>query len=531
MTAGDPERSLEQELRELRTINQLIGTLTSTLELPEILRIVLGRLKSLTQAEALSLMLYDAERDELVFAATETLRENDARRPALPAFAESWRAGSRAAAKAPSSNDVESDPRFYAEIDRATGFRTRSLLCVPLRRAGRSSGSSKSPIATMTLPFGETDRRRLEELAVEVGEACDPDSLCHDPRSDAHAPRPGRRRSCRARRRLSCSSIPPAASSCSAPRERCSPESSTGFACPPTAASPAGWRAIARPSGSTTSASDPRHFTGVEQQTGLVPRTMICVPMVSKEVLRGVIQIINKVDGSRFTEAELRLAQTLADHAAIAIENASLYRQAYLASITDDLTGLGNTRHFNGSLLRLIARGGPVSLIILDLDNFKAVVDGYGHLVGSRTIAQIGRMIGRLIRPGDVAARFGGDEFVIAMPDTDAVSASRLADGIRQAIEACHWLEGEDVDLSGVTASFGVATFPDNAQRCRELVSRRGRGDVLGETLDQEPRAFSRERRLASRGRTAARGWCRTTPCSRRSSASRRPAPRRSPSP
>jgi diguanylate cyclase (GGDEF)-like protein len=97
------------------------------------------------------------------------------------------------------------------------------------------------------------------------------------------------------------------------------------------------------------------------------------------------------------------------------------------------------------------------------------VVDSYGHLVGSRTIAQIGRMIGRLIRPGDVAARFGGDEFVIAMPDTDAVSAVRLADGIRQAIEACHWLEGEDVDLSGVTASFGVATFPDNAQDAESL--------------------------------------------------------------
>src|SRR5437016_4264181 len=68
-------------------------------------------------------------------------------------------------------------------------------------------------------------------------------------------------------------------------------------------------------------ASDPRHFTGVGRQTGLVPRTMICVPMLSKDELRGVLQIINKVDGTTFTEAELRLAQTLADHAAIAIEN------------------------------------------------------------------------------------------------------------------------------------------------------------------------------------------------------------------
>src|SRR5262245_11321604 len=70
------DRSAEQELRELRTVNELIRTLTSTLELPEILRIVLDRLKRLTQAEALSLMLYDPDRHELVFAATETLREN-----------------------------------------------------------------------------------------------------------------------------------------------------------------------------------------------------------------------------------------------------------------------------------------------------------------------------------------------------------------------------------------------------------------------------------------------------------------------
>jgi GAF domain-containing protein len=84
---------------------------------------------------------------------------------------------------------------------------------------------------------------------------------------------------------------------------------------------------------------------------------MICVPLVSKDTLRGLIQILNKVDGSSFTEGELALAQTLADHVAIAIENASLYRQTYLTSITDDLTGLGNTRRFHQSLADVIARG------------------------------------------------------------------------------------------------------------------------------------------------------------------------------
>jgi diguanylate cyclase (GGDEF)-like protein len=199
---------------------------------------------------------------------------------------------------------------------------------------------------------------------------------------------------------------------------------------------------------------------------------MICVPLVSKETLRGVIQVLNKVDGSTFTEAELALAQTLADHAAIAIENASLYRQAYLASITDDLTGLGNTRHFHRSLADAMAPGGPVSLIVLDLDHFKAVVDRYGHLAGSRAIAQVGRLIGRLMRPGDIAARFGGDEFVVVLPDTGAEEAQGIAESVRKGIEACQGLEGENVDLSRVTASVGLACFPTHAADAEGLFRR-----------------------------------------------------------
>ena len=458
---------MEQELRELRAIVELTRTLTSTLELPEILRIVLDRLKNLTQAEALSLMLYDPERDELVFAATETLRENAVVGLHLPPSRSlaSWVARSGESAMV---NDVGNDPRFYPEIDRVTKFTTRNLLSVPLFRRGRVIGVLEVANRHGGGQFEENDRAGLEALAREVEEDCDPDTLCLD---------------AEAMRSLLARAVTTAPSEAAAlllldpaGRElvfRASRTIQAGMIDGmrlPVSRGIAGWVARHRQAVRLDDvASDPRHYAGVGEQTGLAPRTMICVPMISKGTLRGVIQILNKVDDSTFTEAELSLAQTLADHAAIAIENASLYRQAYMASITDDLTGLGNTRHFHGSLAEVMARGGPVSLVILDLDNFKAVVDRYGHLAGSRSIAQIGRTIGRLVRPGDVAARFGGDEFVIVLPDTDTAEAHRLAEAIRKAIEACEQLENEDVDLSRVTASVGVATFPAHAADAESL--------------------------------------------------------------
>jgi diguanylate cyclase (GGDEF)-like protein len=466
----DRGRSVEQELRELRSINDLIRTLTSTLELPEILRIVLDRLKRLTQAEALSLMLYDAARQELVFAATETLRENalvGLRLPPSRSVA-SWviRSGESIIA-----NDVQQDARFYPEIDRVAQFTTRNLLAVPLRRGRSVIGVIEAANRYGGGHFDDGDRGSLEALAQEVGEAVEVEALC----LDADAMRELLARVVRV--------VPSEAAALllldQAGRELVFRASRTiqpgvidGLRLPVDRGI-AGWVARHRQAVRLDDvASDPRHFAAVGAQTGLLPRTMICVPLVSKDTLRGVIQVLNKVDRSTFTDGELALAQTLADHAAIAIENASLYHQAYLASITDDLTGLGNTRRFHQSLAGAIASGRPVSLAVLDLDHFKAVVDRHGHLAGSRAIAQIGRLIGSLLRPGDVAARYGGDEFVVILPDTDIEAARRMAESIREAIETCQLLEGEGVDLSGVTASVGLASFPAHAGDAEGLFRR-----------------------------------------------------------
>jgi diguanylate cyclase (GGDEF)-like protein len=173
--------------------------------------------------------------------------------------------------------------------------------------------------------------------------------------------------------------------------------------------------------------------------------------------------VINRLDGGAFTEDELRLVRALADHAAIAIANAQLYREVEVASLTDDLTGLGNTRTFHRVLPSLLANRLPLSLLVLDLDHLKTVVDTYGHLVGSRTIATVGRLIAEQLRPGDVAARFGGDEFVVVLPATDTDAACVVAQRIREAVAACGRPDGLEVDIRPVTASIGIATAPVHA--------------------------------------------------------------------
>lgn len=461
MGAENSRADIDQTVRELTMIVELVRTLTSTLDLPQVLHLVLDRIKTLTNAEALSLLLYDSDRDELVFAATETLRENAVvglRVPPEKGIA-SWVARTGRAALV---NDTANDPRFYAGIDKMSRFDTRNILAVPLRRGTEVVGAVEVVNRHGGVGFSVGDQARLQERADALAAEVTAEQLSRAPEkmrdflAQVAVAVPSRAASLllfdpqgrelvfNASRTLQAGVIDGLRIGCD-----------QGIA---------GWVARHREAVRIENVTeDPRYFSGVESETHFRPRHMLCVPMVSRDTLHGVIQVINKIDGNAFTPDELRLVQILADHAAIAIENASLYHRAYVASITDDLTGLGNTRHFNRMLPLLMERGGPLSLLVFDLDNFKHIVDTYGHLVGSRTIGYVGKIISHLVRPGDVAARFGGDEFVVILPGTDAETATGIGETIRQAVEACSVLEGNGVDLSTITASVGIATFPDHA--------------------------------------------------------------------
>ncbi len=461
MTAGR-----DAWVAELAAVSESIRAVTSSLELAEVLRLVLGRIKTLTEAEALSLLLHDAARGELVFAATETLRERTF--AGLRGEAAGGLTGLVARTGRSARMNDPAEARVFGIDPREIAHATRNLLAVPLHRDGCVIGALELVDRYDGAPFTAEDEACVAALADALGARRAPEDLAADvhalraffeevaaavPSEDAtlvlHGPG-GRELLLGASRRLESGIV-----------DGLRMRLDQGIA---------GWVATHKvPVRLDDVRSDPRYYPEIERLTGFAPRTMLCVPLVMKGRLLGVIQCLNKMGGGGFTDEELRTVQTLADHAAIALENARLYRAARLAALTDDLTGLWNTRHFNELLPAMLARGAPLSLVVLDLDNFKAVVDAHGHLVGSRTIGQVGRRIAALMRPGDVAARFGGDEFVAILPDTKADDALAVAERLRAAIEQMDVLEGTAIDVSRVTASIGVASFPDHARTAEGL--------------------------------------------------------------
>ena len=204
-----------------------------------------------------------------------------------------------------------------------------------------------------------------------------------------------------------------------------------------------------------------------------ITRSVVCVPITSRDRVLGVIELVNGIQEESFTQADLQILATIADYAAIAIENARNFKRISELAITDDLTGLYNGRHLHALIEEEIERmrrfGGKLSLIFIDLDFFKTINDTRGHLVGSRTLAEIGRLIRGNIRKVCKAARYGGDEFVIVLPNTGKSGAMTLAAKLREIFREHEFLD-EDGTPFNLTASFGLATYPDDARSKDDLI-------------------------------------------------------------
>jgi len=213
-------------------------------------------------------------------------------------------------------------------------------------------------------------------------------------------------------------------------------------------------------------------------QTGPGPRfhirSAICMPLRSRERTLGVIQLFNCRLES-FSDDVVSFLHLLCDYAAIAVENARAVERIQQLTITDDCTGLFNQRQLYSLLSKEseTARltGAPFSLIFIDLDRFKAVNDAHGHLIGSRLLAEFGQALRSLVLPVDSVFRYGGDEFIVLLHETGKDEAERVARHIHETLRSRSFRVAENLELT-IRASYGVATWPDDAEDVHDLILR-----------------------------------------------------------
>lgn len=209
---------------------------------------------------------------------------------------------------------------------------------------------------------------------------------------------------------------------------------------------------------------DERFCDRMDEMTKFQTRSILCVPMVSKETVLGVIELVNSRPDA-FSKSDMRLLNSLADYSAIAIENARNFQRLQEITVTDDVTSLYNSRYLHEMLEREFERAQrydqPFSLLFIDLDHFKTVNDRFGHLCGSRLLKEVGDVFKAQIRSVDIATRYGGDEFVILLPQTPKEQAVHVARRLRLSLNESHFLQGEDLDVR-ITASFGVSAYPQD---------------------------------------------------------------------
>jgi diguanylate cyclase (GGDEF)-like protein len=221
-------------------------------------------------------------------------------------------------------------------------------------------------------------------------------------------------------------------------------------------------------------------------------RSVIALPLCGRKGTHGAIEIVNP-RADQLNDYTIAFLHILADHAAIAIENARDVSRIQQLTITDDTTGLYNVRHLYDVLGRELdrARSGkvPVSLAFLDLDRFKLVNDEHGHLVGSELLARAAARLQELSRTQDQCFRYGGDEFVLLMPETDGRAALAQAGALLRGLMETRFAMKNGLSLS-VSASIGVASAPDDGDTLHAVigvadtrmyaVKTNGRGKVKG---------------------------------------------------
>ncbi len=201
--------------------------------------------------------------------------------------------------------------------------------------------------------------------------------------------------------------------------------------------------------------------------------SLMSVPILVGDEVFGVLNITDRIDDQPFDEHDLETLNLLARHLALCIENSLLQAQIQHLANTDGLTGVYNHRYFQERLQEEIERasrfGKFVSLMMLDVNEFKEFNDTYGHQAGDILLQEIAAIIKQRVRHFDLVSRYGGDEFTVTLPETDGNRAMEVAERIVRAI-AAHRSPMHPQGLRGLTVSIGVSTYPSPAAHKHELI-------------------------------------------------------------
>lgn len=192
--------------------------------------------------------------------------------------------------------------------------------------------------------------------------------------------------------------------------------------------------------------------------------SIICVPFKGKDRVLGLLNAY-RLEGGVFNEADLELLAAVSSQVGMALENARLFQETQTLAITDGMTSLYNHRYFQKRLAEELDRANrykrPLSLIMIDLDFFKHYNDAHGHPQGDELLRSFSAILKKTIRDSDIASRYGGEEFVVILPETGVEFAFATAERVRKAVETNDFPGGETQPCGRVTVSMGVSSYTE----------------------------------------------------------------------
>lgn len=241
-------------------------------------------------------------------------------------------------------------------------------------------------------------------------------------------------------------------------------------------------------------------------------------PLLADREAIGVIVVDATSRNKTISPERLTMLEMFANQAALAINNGLIYQNVLDRAQRDSLTRLYNHGHFQevmkSEMERAARYDNPLSLVLLDIDHFKSFNDTYGHQIGDMVLKQAALLLSALVRVTDLPARYGGEEFALLLPQTDYESALEMAERLRNGVERKVVVTGPKGEKIGVTATFGVSTFPQHADNAADLVlcadaamylgKERGRNCVIG-AEDVEDAEETTARKKATRRPTKKR--------------------------